>query len=99
MESIQNGIEKRKLRKNHLWIKKLATKLRLYSADDKDVMLTALQRYQIRASISGNVIIDEIRTRCGATGIPEDVNKLLQPIIKNLVSLLLRVVSNTYRIK
>jgi hypothetical protein len=81
--NIQKRIERRRER---VWIIKLSSKLRLKGVSDKDEVLFALHVYQTRVSLSGTAAMEDIQSRVGAAGIPKDVERLLAPIISNLVT-------------
>ena len=85
LASIVNLIEKRDKRK---WVLKWSAKLgfRVYNLDYKDDMIRALQQYQTRTAVIGNAAVEEIRSRVAPVGIPEDMNRLLIPIIESLVT-------------
>jgi hypothetical protein len=85
LNTIRSQIEKQKKRKRlSKWLGKVG--LTVYSLEYKETMVRALHTYQTRTILVGTGAIEEIRKRVGSGGIPEDVNRLLLPVVQNLVN-------------
>jgi len=78
LDEIRARIEGRKHRNRFA---KWSAYLRLYGAQERETILFTLQEYQMRASVYGNTVVEEIKGCVSRHGIPGYINRLLEPVI------------------
>ena len=61
--------------------------VRLQGSSYKDELVTALQEYQTRAAIHGNIVIEQVLSRLSKDGITQEIEADLRPIREGLTTL------------